>query len=733
MDSERGRQSLLLLLLACSALLLVFPVDPVLSTDVIFDEKVIQRVNSESTDNQHAQLVLMIHHDDGERLTNDLSRVQSLLQLEQEAWDGSNPNTAWEAEHITLERIETPFAAWSNAFDSRNRSLTDATQWRDVLQPTLEEGWCGDNATDEELQAFQATLLFLPDDANFNLACPSFPGASSDQAPAADEILWMVWLDHGGGDADWGQLETWAEKVSENTEFEITAVGGNMLFSEAREIAEEDLRVFVLPAALLLIAILIFGLRDLQVAAATLGGAVLVITAELGALSALGYTFSVLDGIALPIIVGVAVDGAFWYCRSSRSKSQVRSILFIAMLTTIAAVSLAIFSPIKAQKSLAFVIALGIFLDWLVTRFILEEFYLRRRANKESTLLDKPLTNDPRAAWGWPAVLLGLAAIALMSPAGVEVLDFNQFLPEDHPEITQMEELQSKYMLASSSVVWLAIDVEGDSPEDLLAVQDLQRQLGHHPSVIAFDTGMGRAPMVLGVPFHESGVGATIDEVSESDAGSILIRDTRLQRDGVTKGVAIAVLIDIRNPDAALLIAGDIERLMETNGISGEVGGDMVTGAILAKQFDEARATQILAAGVAVFLVALYVTHSKSRATRIAIGAVAIGAAVDGLASMVGGRGVHTAPAVLLGMGFAADYLSHASSDHAPTLKDTSARWGAALTSVSIFVLLGFSEFPPAKHTGQLLAISIGLSVLLATALSLTNVVTPATTTDSEE
>jgi len=732
MDPRWARQSLLLLLLACSALLLVFPVSPVLSSEVIFDDEVVQRVNADSMDNRHSQLVLMISHDDGARLTNNLSRVQSLMQLEQEAWDGSNPATSWEAEHIIFERIETPFAIWSEAFASRNRSLENATQWADVLQPTMEDGWCGLNSTNEEKAAFQATILFLPDEANFNLACPAFPGASADQAPEANELLWIIWLDSGDGDMDWAQLKIWAEKISESTEFQVTPVGANMLFSEARQIAENDLQVFMLPAVVLLGAILVIGLRDPLVVAATLAGTGLVVFAEMGALSALGYTFSVLDGIALPIIMGVAVDGAFWYCRSSREKEQVRSMLFIAMLTTVAAVSLAIFSPVKAQKTLAFVIVVGILLDWLVTRFILEEFYLRRRTKIEFTSHDRPLTQDARAAWSWPALLLVLAAIVLVSPSGVEVLDFNQVLPEDHPEIDKMEDLQSKYMLASSSVAWIVIDVEGDSTEDLLKVQDLQRQLGQHPSVITYDTGMTLSPMVLGVPFHDSDTeGATIDGLSATEIGSILVRDTRLQRDGVTTGVAIAALVEIRNPNAVLLFAEDVEGLLAQNELSGGVGGDLVTGATLAKAFDEARVGQILAAGIAVFFVAMFVLRSKSRAARIAIGAVAIGAAVDGLASMVGGRGVHTAPVVLLGMGFAADYLSHASSDHPPTRSDTSARWGAALTSVSVFVLLGFAEFPPAKYTGQLLGISIILSVLLATALSLTHVKRP--NSDCEE
>ena len=69
-------------------------------------------------------------------------------------------------------------------------------------------------------------------------------------------------------------------------------------------------------------------------------------------------------------------------------------------------------------------------------------------------------------------------------------------------------------------------------------------------------------------------------------------------------------------------------------------------------------------------------------------------------------------------MGFAADYLSHASAGHKETKSDNFARWGAAITSVSLFILLTFAEFPPARQTGQLLAISILLSVILATSLS---------------
>ncbi|HJN55692.1 MAG TPA: hypothetical protein QF646_04835, partial [Candidatus Poseidoniales archaeon] len=51
--------------------------------------------------------------------------------------------------------------------------------------------------------------------------------------------------------------------------------------------------------------------------------------------------------------------------------------------------------------------------------------------------------------------------------------------------------------------------------------------------------------------------------------------------------------------------------------------------------------------------------------------------------------------------------------------RDMSARWWAAITSISVFILLGMATFPPAKNSGRILTICILFSVLLATALSM--------------
>ncbi|MCS5538058.1 MAG: hypothetical protein NZ770_08125, partial [Candidatus Poseidoniaceae archaeon] len=420
--------------------------------------------------------------------------------------------------------------------------------------------------------------------------CPSFSGASATQAPAADEMLWMIWMGSASEDTDWHTLSDWAEKVSEATEFEVSAVGVKMLFNKSRKIAEHDMSYILLPSLLLLGAMLAIGLRDPMVAALTIGGVVLVLTAELGILSAFGMTFSIIDAIALPIIMGVAVDGAFWYSRSSRKRDEVRTMLFVAMMTTAAAVSLALFSPIRAQRTLALVMILGIVLDWLVTRFLLEDFYLKRRASKEKKENTDSLPSHPALVWGWPLALLLLATIAITSPTGFEVLSVKQLLPEDDPAIAEMEEIQSKYVLASSTTAWIAIDISGDSSQDLHRVLDLQQQLGTHPSVLTLDTGVFRSAMVVGLTAGENvSDNTTIDQLSSSNSGSLFLKDSRLQTDGSTSGVAIVALIDGQDSDAALQFKDDVENLLEQNGLTGGIGGDLIMGASLTRDFDESR------------------------------------------------------------------------------------------------------------------------------------------------
>ncbi|MEE3134988.1 MAG: hypothetical protein VX277_04165 [Candidatus Thermoplasmatota archaeon] len=722
MNPKQARISIILVLVLCSGLVFIFPTEPVLTTEVLFDYKVIQRIEEESNHLEENELILIINHDDGGPLTNNLTRVKSLLSLEQDIINNKDNIALLNDNSAYIATVSSPLSKWSDAFNSRNRSLENATKWADLLQPTLEEGWCGENSTSEERLAFQSTLLLLPNDAKMNVACPAFSGSSASQAPQSNELIWLITVkDSNNLEADvrWSMILSWAEKISEDTEFQIDSAGVNMLFAKAQKIAEDDLSSILIPSLLFLIFILTIGLQNWKISVVTIASVTLIILAEVGILSAVGFTISIVDIIAIPIIMGVAVDGAFWYCKSSRKREEVRSMLLIAMITTISAVSLSLISPIRAQRSLAVVMIIGIFFDWVVTRFLLEDFYLSKRKYFENLKIKKSFDN--KTSMFWPIALVILASISIISPTSVNILDVKQFLPEDDPALDKLEDLQSKYLLASGTMAWIIIDADGDSTTDLIKIQTFQKQLSYHPSIISIDTGIYQTPLIMGIPNYEGEIeNATINTILDDFDNSFIHSNPKLEKEGATTGVAISVLIDGSFADAALEFGDDVKLLMAENELNGEIGGQLISGAQLAKDFGENRVYQILFAGIAVFIVSFVLLRSPIRASRIAVGTIAIGAAVDGMASIIGTRGVHTAPAVLLGMGFAADYLSHASGEHPSTKHDNYARWGAAISSISIFLLLGFSVFPPAQNTGRLLTISILFAAILATCLSLT-------------
>ena len=718
METHRIKNVIIVLLLTGCLLAIINPPTPSLSTKVIFDDEASIRISEQSDGGKlNQQLIIRISHEDNGPLTSNFSRVQDLFSIENDLISGDNRNLSYDSKTTFINRLETPFSSWSDALESRNRDIKNASSWNDVLQPTLEDGWCGKNSTSQEQSALETTLLLLPKQASLGVACPSFSGSSATQPPQANEILWLVWLDSEEGTiTDWSELSVWCEKASQNTDYDFEPAGVNMLFKKAEKIAEDDLKKILIPSVLLLFIFLFIGLRSIKSSILTLGGVGLVLVAEIGLLSSLGHNFSVIDGIAIPIIMGVAVDGAFWYTHSSKDKQHIRKILLIAMFTTVAAVSIALFSQIKAQRSLALVMIIGIILDWLMTRYVLEDIYLQNKTANQTKQrsINQKQTLSP-IAWFWPASLTALLFIALTAPAGVEVLDIQQFLPEDESSLDELQDLTDNYMIASGTIVWIVIDANGDDPQALQEILAFQQQISQHPSIISYDTGLIQTKLVMGVPNFDITENTTLNTAIGTSKQSILMNDFRLIEDDLTKGVAIAAFIDGKDADGALDFKTDVEELIEMNDLSGIVGGDLPIGAELAKSFEESRILQILLAGFAVFITSYFITGSYQKALRIAIGTIAVGIAVDGLASYFGGRKVSTAPAVLLGMGFAADYLSHASFSEKRDRSDDYARWGAALTSLSIFALVIFSRFPPAQDTGQLLSLSILLSALLAT------------------
>ena len=224
--------------------------------------------------------------------------------------------------------------------------------------------------------------------------------------------------------------------------------------------AIEDLS-FILPAgfALLVLFLCVF-LRSVKIASITLGSVGLVLVAEISLLAVFGRNFSVIDAIAIPIIMGVAVDGAF--CTHHQPNPTKR---FEGCCCLQPAQPLPQFRwrwCLRNQNSTwsCFGDDSWNHLDWFVTRFVLEDIYMNSRTS--NGLKNDNVKLGLSLNWLWPVVLLLLTAIALTAPEGVEVLDIHQFMPEDDPALDELEELREKYVIASSTIatLWLTLRVK---------------------------------------------------------------------------------------------------------------------------------------------------------------------------------------------------------------------------------------------------------------------------------
>ena len=134
----------------------------------------------------------------------------------------------------------------------------------------------------------------------------------------------------------------------------------------------------------------------------------------------------------------------------------------------------------------------------------------------------------------------------------------------------------------------------------------------------------------------------------------------------------------------------DVKQLIFYNGLTGYTGGELETGASLSKSFEETRDNQILLAGVVVSVVAYVILRKIRPSLRIAIGTVALGLTIDGVASHLGGRGVNASSVIGHGL---LPIISHAASGHTPSRNVCRHVEGAALSSVAIFILLAFTTF----------------------------------------
>ena len=150
-DNFRYRFGFISFLLIFSVLAIVNPVDPTLSTGLMFEDEANNRINEERTTIEKSDLVVRISHDDGGQLSSNLTRVQELISIENILLNEKNSEFSWISKDAWIVDIQSPYSSWSAAFNDSGRNIENATRWGEILQPEIEGGWCSENSTKKHI------------------------------------------------------------------------------------------------------------------------------------------------------------------------------------------------------------------------------------------------------------------------------------------------------------------------------------------------------------------------------------------------------------------------------------------------------------------------------------------------------------------------------------------------------------------------------------------------------
>ena len=143
MSDNRMKLIVLISLCILSLPTIISPPQTSMATEAIFEDPAMQRIKSEGNDSTiSAYLIIRVQHEDLGPLTSNFSRVEQLLDIEQEARTSTDSNYSFDSNKVYIQRLETPFSSWEGACNTRNKSLANETSWGEVLQPTNEQGWC---------------------------------------------------------------------------------------------------------------------------------------------------------------------------------------------------------------------------------------------------------------------------------------------------------------------------------------------------------------------------------------------------------------------------------------------------------------------------------------------------------------------------------------------------------------------------------------------------------------
>mgnify|MGYP007000322292 len=150
-----------------------------------------------------------------------------------------------------------------------------------------------------------------------------------------------------------------------------------------------------------------------------------------------------------------------------------------------------------------------------------------------------------------------------------------QFLPEDSDALDELSELRDIYVIASGTIVLITLDIDPNNEANINDVLRFKSQFEQHPNIISYDTGIIQQKLILGVGDSKS---SNFSALMENTTESVILLDPWLRDNGEIVGGLVIAIIDGEDSESAYQFSVDTHNLIQDNNLSGEIGGDLVTG-----------------------------------------------------------------------------------------------------------------------------------------------------------
>ncbi len=306
-----------------------------------------------------------------QQLSDDLDRIEGFSQTNQ-GFIVAHMNAAGMLESALEER------------DEQGRSLSDFTDWGDLLDAVGEGERCSDAIGNEQAiaSASFAASAMLHEDLDYAPVCEWLDSGEGDPTPSASSTMWVIEISGDISDDERREktsvirtMLTVKHPLGESSSLSYGVISDDLISHDINQSTMDNLVWLLLIAVMVVVALLAIAFRSVMMVAAPLLGLSAALVWTYGIVTLLGMRMSVLEVAVAPVVLGLGIDYSIHLQRGYEfakkrpisaarawveSFSVLRLALSLAVVTTVFAFLANLSSELPPLRTFGFTLALGV-------------------------------------------------------------------------------------------------------------------------------------------------------------------------------------------------------------------------------------------------------------------------------------------------------------------------------------------------------------------------------------